>query len=168
VSASLAEQIRATGVIAVKEHILPLIAHRRSDLLDRFCITINSSVAFGLADAHSDLDMFLSFYEHEDYVAHAAVLDGLLKAELRLPPELHAVCDKGIRVELESFRRSDVEQLVAQPQDRDANMRQTDWLLHWFLNAVTVYDPRRKRQAFEERFAFYTAEATLFKRRCGR
>lgn len=145
--------------------VLPVFQARYPGIENRFCVIVSSSVAFGLADKLSDLDMFLIFYEHDDYLRYSTKLERVLSEQISFPDAYQGACDKGVRVEIESFHRSDIENLMNTPDHVETNIKQTDWLLHWLINSITLYDPRGILSIFKSRKAFYPSDVVAYKQR---
>ena len=97
--------------------IYPAIINKFPELKQKFLVNITSSVAYGTADKFSDLDMFLIFYYQKDYIKYAAKLSKFVE-NLDFPDHKNSF-DKGIRLELESLARSDVSDIIYNPQNRN-------------------------------------------------
>ncbi|AXI77307.1 nucleotidyltransferase family protein [Peterkaempfera bronchialis] len=133
-------RLRAIATTAFHDHVLPAIHRDMPEVADRIVVTITSSVAYGTADRHSDLDVFVVFRREQDYRRYATALQKLIDG-LNLGTVYGAVCDKGVRFELESLARSDLSRLFHHPEKTDNWHRQTEWLLFWFLESVPIHDP---------------------------
>jgi hypothetical protein len=150
------QRLRDVATSAFYDYVLPEMRARMPQIADSIVVSITSSVAYGVADAYSDLDVFISFLRHRDYVRHASQLNELI-SRLRWPDWYATVCDKGVRFELESLSRSDIARTYRSPHRPDYWMEQTDWLMSWFGSGIPIYDPSRVRERFDRRCRFYPA-----------
>ncbi|MBH8599053.1 MULTISPECIES: hypothetical protein [unclassified Thermoactinomyces] len=151
---SLSLKLQKIATQAFYDYVLPMIRRDFPQIEKRFLVNITSSVAYGVADQYSDLDMFIIFEHHRDYEKFAEPLEQAIN-QIKFPQEFYSVCDKGIRFELESLRRSDISKIFHCSDNDVAWMYQTDWLIHWFLNAITIYDPAKLAERFKQRCFFY-------------
>lgn len=151
---SLSEQLQRVAIQAFYDYVLPMIKRDFPQIEKRFLVNITSSVAFGVADQYSDLDMFIIFEHHRDYEKFAEPLEQAIN-QIQFPQEFHMICDKGVRFELESLRRSDLSKVFRHYDHSEAWMYQTDWLMHWFVNAITIYDPNNLAKRFKKQCSFY-------------
>lgn len=133
-------RLREAATDAFKQHLLPAIRHHLPDVEDLLTATITSSVAYGAADQHSDLDVFLIFRRESDYRRYAEALGQLIES-LRLDQLYGQLCDKGMRFEIESLPRSDLSRLFHHPERVENWHQQTEWLLAWFLDSHPLHDP---------------------------
>lgn len=143
------------------KYVLPLIKEQFPEIHQRILVNISSSVAYGVADKYSDLDTFIIFVRHKDYIKYANRLETAINT-IKFPVEYQNLCDKGVRFELESLKRSDVSKLYFRPTEENW-MSQTDWLMYWFLNSETIYDPKGIKKRFEKKFSFYPNDITTNK-----
>ena len=139
------------------EHVLPALRTELPELVHRIIVTVGSSVAYGLADRHSDLDCFIIFIFGRDYALYAARVDRLIRS-LPFPRWYSTVCDKGVRFELESLARSDISRIYRHPGNATSWLRQTDWLMHWFGRGLVIYDPTNVMRRFNEACGAYPAD----------
>lgn len=133
-------RLKDVAADAFHGHVLPAIRREVPGLDQRIATLVTSSVAYGSADAYSDLDVFIMFRRDKDYRLWAPDLERIIES-LELDAIYGDVCDKGIRFELESLHRSDLAGLFFHPYDLRRWERQTEWLLSWFLSATPIYDP---------------------------
>ena len=133
--------------------IYPAIINKFPELKQKFLVNITSSVAYGTADKFSDLDMFLIFYYQKDYIKYAAKLSKFVE-NLDFPDHKNSF-DKGIRLELESLARSDVSDIIYNPQNRNNWYNLPDWLMFWFINSVTLHVPKNIILKFKKEWYFY-------------
>lgn len=133
-------RLRDIATAAFHDHVLPAIRRDLPHVESVVTVLITSSVAYGTADSHSDLDVFIVFRTERDYSLYADALEKLIGA-LRLDDIYGEVCDKGVRFELESLPRSDLSQLYHHPNRTENWHRQTEWLLRWFIDSVPIHDP---------------------------
>jgi hypothetical protein len=147
-------RLRDVATRAFYDYVLPEVRARMPHIADSIVVSITSSVAYGVADAYSDLDVFITFLRHRDYVRYASGLSELIDG-LRWPDWYATVCDKGVRFELESLSRSDIARTYRSPHRPDYWMEQTDWLMSWFGSGIPIYDPSRIRERFDRRCRFY-------------
>lgn len=133
-------RLRDIATDAWTEHLLPALRRHMPEIIDEVVVTITSSVAYGTADEHSDLDVFVIFRRERDYARYADQLQKLIE-RLDLDAVYGAVCDKGVRFELESLQRSDLSGLFYHPERARTWHRQTEWLLFWFLQSIPIHDP---------------------------
>lgn len=122
-----------------EKHIKPEMEKNFPEIFDYAGVQITSSVAYGFADKYSDLDMFLIFEEHDKYLFYNESIEDLIKG-IKVPENLNSVCDKGMRLEIESLRKSGLEELVKNTHDVNLWLKQEEWLLYWFTNAITLSD----------------------------
>jgi hypothetical protein len=170
-------RLRRIAAAAFHDHVLPAIRRHLPDVEGQITVLITSSVAYGTADNHSDLDVFIVFRTERDYRLHAKALGTVIDG-LRLDDIYGNVCDKGVRFELESLPRSDLSRLYYHPENVDNWFRQTEWLLRWFIESVPIHDPagvherlsrvagrwpepvrREKQRATETRVASWSSHA---------
>ncbi|MGE7433984.1 hypothetical protein [Kitasatospora sp. NPDC001175] len=133
-------RLRESATEAFRDHVLPAIRRHLPAIEDRIAVVITSSVAYGAADQHSDLDMFIMFERERDYLRHVARLQQLIDS-LDLSTLYGEVCDKGMRFEIESLQRADLSALFHHPERRENWHRQSEWLLTWFLDSYPIHDP---------------------------
>ncbi|WP_133259987.1 hypothetical protein [Streptacidiphilus pinicola] len=133
-------RLRDAAADAFQLHVLPAIRTSLPGVEDLLTATVTSSVAYGAADEHSDLDVFLVFRRERDYRAHAAALGALIDG-LSLDELYGPICDKGMRFEIESLPRADLSRLYHHPENPDHWHQQSEWLLAWFLDSWPLHDP---------------------------
>ncbi|WP_042369534.1 DUF4037 domain-containing protein [Streptacidiphilus neutrinimicus] len=133
-------RLRDAAADAFQRHVLPAIRTRLPGVEDLLTATVTSSVAYGAADQHSDLDVFLVFRRERDYREHAAALGSLIDG-LRLDELYGDICDKGMRFEIESLPRADLSRLYHHPENPETWHQQSEWLLAWFLDSSPLHDP---------------------------
>ncbi len=121
------------------EYVLPRIEEKYPATIGKFFVILTSSVAYGIADKYSDLDIFIIFPEHKDYLKYHRKMQSLIDS-IEYPANYYDICDKGIRFEFESFLKSDILNIVKNQSDNNW-LNQTEWLLCWFINSVAIYDP---------------------------
>jgi len=121
------------------EYVLPRIEEKYPATIGKFFVILTSSVAYGIADKYSDLDIFVIFPEHKDYLKYHKKMQSLADS-IEYPANYYDICDKGIRFEFESFFKSDILNIVKNQSDKNW-LNQTEWLLCWFINSVAIYDP---------------------------
>ncbi len=133
--------------------VLPLIKKECPESLKKFSVNITSSVAYGTADRYSDIDAFILFKDHRDYLRYYKKFNELIKS-IKLPKKFNSVCDKGLRFELESLEGSDISDLFKK-QTTYNWFKQTEWLLYWLVNSITIYDPNHWMKNFKKRMTFF-------------
>jgi len=133
--------------------VLPLLKKKYPESLKKFFVNITSSVAYGVADEHSDIDIFILFRNHRDYLKYHKKFDSLIKS-IKFPEKFNSLCDKGIRFELESLKKSDISSLF-EKQTTYNWLRQTEWLLCWLVNSITIYDPNEWMKDFRQKAGFF-------------
>ncbi|WP_055490372.1 nucleotidyltransferase domain-containing protein [Streptomyces sp. TP-A0356] len=133
-------RLRDIATAAFHDYALPAIRSELPQVETLITVLITSSVAYGTADSHSDLDVFIVFRTERDYRLYADALAKLIDG-LRLDDVYGNVCDKGVRFELESLPRSDLSQLYHHPKRAAQWRQQTEWLLRWFIDSVPIHDP---------------------------
>lgn len=159
---SRAEQLQAVATTAFFDQVLPAIRSELPEIAEEIVVLITSSVAYGVADELSDLDVFIVFRRERDYSRYATRLTRLIE-EIELDERYPDVCDKGVRFELESLSRSDVRRVLSDPENGRHWMAQCDWLMHWFGSALPIYDPGRIRARFDRRCSFYPPEVASWR-----
>lgn len=163
---SRARQLQEVATAAFFDQVLPAVHAELPQVASKITVLITSSVAYGVADELSDLDVFIVFHREADYRQHAVRLARLIE-ELRLDDRYPDVCDKGVRFELESLSRSDVRSVFSHPESPRHWMRQTDWLMHWFGSALPIYDPAGIRMRFDRRCSFYPPQVASWRTASG-
>ncbi|WP_329562080.1 hypothetical protein [Kitasatospora sp. NBC_01266] len=133
-------RLRETATQALRDHLLPAIRTHLPEIENRISVNITSSVAYGAADEHSDLDVFVMFERERDYAQHASGLQKLID-NLHLDALYGAVCDKGMRFEIESLARADLSAIYHHSERPEHWHRQSEWLLSWFLDSHPIHDP---------------------------
>lgn len=151
---SVSNKLQRIARRAFYDYVLPMIKKKFPQIEERFLVNITSSVAYGVADQYSDLDLFIIFEYHRDYEQFSKPLEAAIN-RIEFPKEFYTICDKGVRFELESLRRSDISKIFYNPDSDKVWMHQTDWLMYWFLNAVTIYDPSKLSERFRNGRLFY-------------
>lgn len=121
------------------EFVKPEIEKISPDIFNYAGVQITSSVAYGFADQFSDLDMFLIFKEHKQYLKYRQLVEDAVN-NIVLPDGLRFICDKGMRLEIESLKKSGLLDLVNDIEDINSWLRQEEWLLFWFNNAIILED----------------------------
>jgi hypothetical protein len=88
----------------------PYLVEHFPQIMDHTTIIVSSSVAYGLADGLSDLDLFVLLSQN-DYDTYRYALEGELAAvEKAMPDELKKVCDRGARSQIVTFEMCGVDQ----------------------------------------------------------
>jgi predicted nucleotidyltransferase len=147
--------------------VLPALREHYPQIVDDILVTVTSSVAYGTADPLSDLDVFIIFRRHNDYLRYGDRVDALIQG-LNLNATHAHLCDKGLRFELESLHRADLSNLYRNPRSSHAWAEQTEWLLFWALNSVPIHDPSGMRHRLRETCSWYPPAGgpTTADRRC--
>ena len=135
------KEIEKIAHTAFEKYIYPAIVQNIPEIKDKFIVNITSSVAYGTADKYSDLDMFLIFYEQKDYIRYHKELTTLCSS-IQYPDSYYTKFDKGIRIELESLSRADVKNIISHPEKEKNWLGLSGWLMYWFINSITIYDPK--------------------------
>ncbi len=143
------------------EYVLPKIEKECPCVIGKFFVILTSSVAYGIADKYSDIDVFVIFPKHKDYLTYYKKLQTLIDS-IEYPSNYYNICDKGIRFEFESFFKSDLEKLINN-QSNNNWLNQTEWLLCWFINSVTIYDPNGICERNKKKLQYYPKKIIKFK-----
>ena len=152
-SRNISKQLISLTKEAFFDYVLPKIEGEYPESVNKFFVNITSSVAYGVADKHSDIDVFVLFKSHEDYLHFHEKFDELIKS-IKFPEKFEGMCDKGMRFEFESLKKSDVLELYTS-QSYGNWMNQTEWLLCWLINSVTIYDPSDYITSFKKKMRFF-------------
>jgi len=135
------------------DYVLPRIREKYPESLNKFFVNITSSVAYGVADKHSDIDVFILFKDHKDYLKYNKKFESVIH-QIKFPEKFEGMCDKGLRFEFESLQKSDVLNLY-NVQSYENWMKQTEWLLCWLVNSITIYDPSDQITSFKNKIGFF-------------
>lgn len=159
---SKARQLQEVATAAFFDQVLPVLRAELPEIASDVVVLITSSVAYGVADELSDLDVFIVFRREADYRRYATRLARLIE-DLQLDETYPDICDKGVRFELESLSRSDVSRVLGHPENLRHWINQGDWLMRWFGSAVPIYDPTGIRARFDRRCRFYPPEVASWR-----
>lgn len=143
------------------EHFLPAIIKNFPELENKFLVNITSSVAYQTADQYSDLDMFLIFYSQSDYRKYSAKIQRIIK-QLKIN-DYSDIFDKGVRLEIESLSRAGVSGVIHNPKSRYAWYTLPNWLMYWFVNSITIYDPMDLMGRLRKNKIFYPRDIQYHK-----
>jgi hypothetical protein len=136
----LSQKLKKIAKKAFFNYVLPAILNELPGLKDKFIVNITSSVAYGMADKYSDIDLFIIFYNQNDYLKYVGKVETIIN-EIKFPEYYYSICDKGIRFELESLARADVEKILMEPTSLYNWLTLSSWLMYWLINSITIYDP---------------------------
>jgi hypothetical protein len=157
----ISQQLTKFTKEAFFEYVLPKIEKRYPAAIGKFFVILTSSVAYGIADKYSDLDIFVIFPEHSDYLRYHKKLQKLVEL-IDYPASYYDICDKGIRFEFESFFKSDIQNIVKKQSDENW-LNQTEWLLCWFTNSVIIYDPIKVFANIKRKLLFFPKKIVKIK-----